>query len=579
MRRDAAVYLALLILTCAAYWTVTGHDFIEYDDPLYVFQNPHVQSGLTVENVGWAFTSTECSNWHPLTWLSLMFDCQIFGANPHAFHAVNLVFHVGNSLLLLFVLQQLTGAFWRSAFVAAFFALHPLHVESVAWVAERKDVLSTFFELLTVLAYIGYTRKRSASRYLLVLVLFVFGLMAKPMLVTLPVILLLLDFWPLNRFAIQRRGTPTEKKQAGVSTGSLIAEKMPLLILALASSMVTIWAQHPVEVVPVSTRAANAALAYLRYMGKMFWPAHLAILYPYHPVPLSEALLAGAALVAITGFAIAKARVLPYIFVGWFWFLIMLLPVIGLVQVGEQALADRYSYVPLIGLFVILVWGSTELVDHFKWSRSVLAASGVGLIVVCALTTHHQLSYWENGTSLFGHALEVTSNNYVAENGMANSLLDAGKLEEANQHIQKGLQIKPTIALYTTLVNVNIKARDPSGVVQAYWKALQFKPDAPKLLNNLAWILATNPDDKIRDGAKAVELAEKACNLTRYRQPAFIGTLAAAYAEAGRFPDAISAAQQACDIAAAGGMTAVQNKNRELLDLYRASRAYRDPEL
>lgn len=583
--REIAVYLALLILTLATYWAVMGFDFVNYDDTLYVYRNRHVLSGLTAENFRWVFTSSETSNWHPLTWLSLMFDRQIFGVNPHAFHAVNLAFHIANSMLLLLLIGKLTGTLWRSAFVAALFALHPLHVESVAWVAERKDVLSTFFGLLTILAYIGYVRQKRTLKYLLVLLLFILGLMAKPMLVTLPLVLLLLDFWPLKRFAFQRQGKSTSEIGPGLSAGWIIAEKVPSLVLALASSLVTIWAQHrggsvaSLENMPISARVANATLSYVLYLGKMFWPAHLAIYYPYQPVPFIKALFAGALLALVTWLAVAKARVLPYFFVGWFWFLIMLLPVIGLVQVGGQALADRYSYLPLVGPFIILAWGSIETANHFKWPPSVVAAGGVALILACAVATRNQVTYWKNSTALFRHALQVTSNNFVAENNLALALLDDRNFGEANEHLQKGLKIKPTLGLYTTLASLDLKVGNTSGAVQAYRDALRLKPDASGILNNLAWTLATSSDESVRNGTEAVELAERACKLSQFNQPLFIGTLAAAYAEAGRFPDAISTAQRACDAASAAGLTALLKEDRQMLQIYRAGHAYHEPGL
>jgi hypothetical protein len=326
---------------------------------------------------------------------------------------------------------------------------------------------------------------------------------------------------------------------------------------------------------PAGARVANAVFSYAVYLTKMFWPSRLAVFYPWQPVPLPDALFAGALLVTITWFAVTKAKVYPYFFFGWFWFLIMLLPTIGLIQVGEFARADRYTYVPIIGLFVILVWGYAEIVIASKWPRATVAAA-VLILLSCVLMTRRQIGYWKDSESLFRHALDVTDNNYLAEDHLATSLLDAGKLQEANQHARRGMQIKSTIGLCLTLANIDSRLGNLSEAVMYYKAVLNFDPNRVELLNNLAWILATSPDEKVRNGTEAVEYAEKACQLSQYKQPVVIGTLAAAYAESGRFPDAISTAQMACDLASKKGMQQVVNKNLELIDLYRNGHAYRD---
>jgi tetratricopeptide (TPR) repeat protein len=453
MRREPAVYLALLILTLVTFWPVCGHDFTNYDDPVFIVQNERVQTGLTPENVRWAFTSTWFSCWHPLTWLSHMVDCQLFGLNPHAHHAVNLGFHVANTLLVLLVLRQLTGALWRSAFVAALFALHPLHIQSVAWAAERKDVLSTFFSLLTIWAYIRYTRRNSAWIYCLALVFFALGLMAKSMGVTLGVILLLLDFWPLKRLVFR-----LEKKGAAMAVGAvtikkLVLEKIPFLLLAFGASAATVWAQaHGGETgawdkVPFGARLENAVVSYVVYLAKIFWPAHLSVFYPFHFIPVWKALGCALLLAIISWQAIKRIRTAPYLFVGWSWFVIMLLPVIGIIAVeGGYALADRYSYLPSIGIFLILAWGIAEFAERVKWPRAGLAFAASVVILACAWNTRAQLAYWQNSITLFTHALEVTSGNAIAENNLASALLETKDFEGAERHFRAALTIRPTYA-------------------------------------------------------------------------------------------------------------------------------------
>ena len=387
LRRDVLVCLFLIITTFAVYWQVHNHDFINLDDDLYITENDQVQKGLSRESVVWAFTTTHAANWHPLTWLSHMVDFQLYGLNPKGHHLTNVFFHLLNTLLLFFVLQRMTGALWRSGFVAALFALHPLHVESVAWVAERKDVLSTLFWLLTIWAYTWYVERPRRTRYLLTLLTFTLGLMAKPMLVTLPFVLLLLDYWPLGRFQVGQLDTALSAPgQASLSTRSvwsqtlrLIWEKAPFFALAAASSIVTFLVQkgggavRPWERFPITIRIANGLVSYVKYMGKMIWPSDLAVFYP-HPgasLPIWQAVAAGLLLLSISIAAIRLAKNHPYLAVGWLWYLGTLVPIIGFVQVGGQALADRYTYVSLIGLFIIIAWGVSDIVAKWRYQRVV----------------------------------------------------------------------------------------------------------------------------------------------------------------------------------------------------------------
>ena len=386
----ALICVLLAVITLAAYWRVMGCGFVNVDDNVYITKNPHISAGLTAENVKWALTAIDAANWHPLTWLSYLVDVAISGTvDAEQFHLTNLLLHLANVLLLFLLLRRLTKSVWRSAFVAALFAVHPLHVESVAWIAERKDVLSTLFWLLTVWAYARYADRTSAGRYVLVVVLFSLGLMAKPMLVTLPIVLLLLDYWPLGRFKakgespkskvespkskVAQLSTPNAQRQEPgtmpkPALGKLVWDKAPLLLLSLASCVITYYAQlhgktvTAIEAIPLGMRVSNAVVAYLLYIWKMVWPAKLAVLYP-HPgptLPIWLVVVSSAFLVSISALVIRYGRKRPYLAVGWLWYVIMLIPVIGIVQVGEQAMADRYTYVPLIGVFVMIAWGARE---------------------------------------------------------------------------------------------------------------------------------------------------------------------------------------------------------------------------
>ena len=420
--------LGILLFLCVAgiFLRATADDFITYDDPVYVTKNVHVTGGLTWANVRWAFSSTEASNWHPLTWLSHMADCQLFGLHPWGHHLTNVLLHALNAVLLFVVLRRMTGAVWRSLFVAALFGLHPLHVESVAWVSERKDVLSTAFGLLVLWAYARRAELARARRpgawilYGWALLFFALGLMCKPMLVTLPCVLLLLDYWPLNRWD----GASTTARWA------LLVEKIPFFVLSAAASAVTLSAQGrggtvaSIEDYPWPVRLANALIAYCRYLGKCFVPAKLAVFYPSFATqpPLWETLLAGVLLAGITAAAVVLIKRRPYLLVGWLWFVGTLVPVIGLIQIGGQSMADRYSYVPLIGVFIMAAWAAGDAAAAWPHRRSVLSLASGAIIAVLAVLTFRQLGYWKDGISLFRHALAVTENNWVAHANLAATL-------------------------------------------------------------------------------------------------------------------------------------------------------------
>ncbi len=480
-RRELFICLVLAVVSLAVFWQVTQHEFIDYDDPSYVTENSHVQAGLTVEGLKWAFTTSHVGNWHPLTWLSHMLDCQLFGLKPGWHHGMNLLFHIANTLLLFLVLRRMTKKLWPSAFVAALFALHPLHVESVAWVAERKDVLSTFFWMLTMGAYVYYVERPGYQRYLTVLVFFILGLMAKPMLVTLPFVLLLLDYWPLGRLqpkrfdaerttaikpeSIRRKKRKAEKTIPGNITrtgGSaepvlqwstirpLIWEKAPFFVFSAVSSVITFYVQQQagamssLKATPFDARVANAFVSYVSYIGKMIWPQNLAVFYP-HPgtFPLWQ-IIGAILLVLLVVFSIIwMAKRSPYLVVGWFWYLGTLIPVIGLVHVGKQAMADRYTYVPLIGLFIMIAWGIPDLIKKRPWKKLFLSVSAAGILLILMYGSWLQLKYWQNSTSLFQHAIERTKNNAVGHYMMGIALSKRGKVEEGMYYYDTALRINP----------------------------------------------------------------------------------------------------------------------------------------
>ena len=458
-RQDLYISLLLLLLTALVYWPVTQHEFINYDDHLYVTDNPVVQEGLTLEGVQWAFRSCQASNWHPITWLSHMLDCSLFYLYPGGHHLTNLLFHLANTVLLFQFLQRLTGARWRCAFVAALFAWHPLHVESVAWVAERKDVLSTFFLILSLWAYVRYTEQPGARRYLLVLGLFALGLMSKPMLVTLPCLLLLLDYWPLGRLRalipLSPRPLPPgletcpASRRAIHSAGFLLMEKTPFFVLSFLSCLVTLWAQHKsgalksLEAVPFVSRSLNAIISYAGYLWKMVWPADLAVFYPLTERSLS-ALIASTLVLAAISFIVWRCRRQhPYLLVGWLWYLGVLVPVIGLVQVGGQSMADRYTYIPLIGLFIMISWGLAEWGSRAPSRRRLLVPACAAALLGCLRVTSLGVDDWQNSRTLFEHALSVTENNFVAHNNLGVALKSEGKISEAIAHYREAVRINP----------------------------------------------------------------------------------------------------------------------------------------
>jgi protein O-mannosyl-transferase len=446
VRQKPALLGALLVtVTLFLYAPVAHHEFLEYDDGAYVAKNIHVRTGLTLDNAAWAFTTFHEANWHPLTWLSHMTDCQLFGLNPGPHHLVNVAFHTINVFLLFLLLQAATGAVWRSFFVAALFAVHPLNVETVAWVAERKSLLSMFFCLLTLAAYGWYARRPDWKKYLVIVAGFLLALMAKPMAVTLPLVLLLIDYWPLQRY----EELPFQRRWVRLSL-----EKIPLLLLTIGSCAVTIVAQRSgsafadTSVVTLSVRIENAIVAYVAYIAKVFWPAKLAIFYPHPGRTLSwfEVIAAALILVAISAavFFLRRAR---YLKMGWFLFLITLVPVIGIVQVGHQAMADRYAYIPCIGLFIMVVWGVNELVSSTAVDPLIPALTALCLVLVLSVATRRYLEYWQNGLKLVTRARMIAGKpDWMLEELFADTLVTAGRIDEAFQHYSQACALHPTLS-------------------------------------------------------------------------------------------------------------------------------------
>lgn len=781
-RRPPGLGFLLLVLIAAAYWSVAGHGFITYDDPFYVTKNPDVNTGLTFKNVQWAFTAMHASNWHPLTWISHMADCQWFGLDARAHHLLNLGWHAVNSLLLFALLRRLTGSTWRSWFVAALFALHPMHVESVAWVSERKDVLSTFFFLLALLAYTRFARQKSRLAYGAALLSFALGVLSKPMVVTLPCVLLLLDFWPLRRFEWKLT------MQNLNHFSRLLLEKIPFFLLTVLSCVLTVMAQTrggsvaPTYDINLVQRAINSVIAYGWYVWRLFVPVDQAIIYPLLPNRETWQLLAAAALLlGVTALVLWRARPQPWLAFGWFWFLGVLVPVIGLVQVGMQAYADRYTYVSYIGLSIALIWSVEEWIRHRPALVRATALTGGCILLGCLFATRHVLAFWKSDESLYRRALAVTENNYIAWNNLGFALSERGEYEQAIEYCEASLRIAPlfaeahntigcarlgqkqpelalaafekavsarpfspmyrnnlgtalhelkryeeavrayeaalevdrdyvdalynlgntlgnlgrgtnAIALYERVLalrpsyadaHLNLgyellragrraeahhayenalrasaacinahyalgqfqfeegrfadaeqhwrrflaekpehvgarvqlaitlvagkkfaeavtEAREavrvsptnapahywlavaleqngqPAAARPAYESSLDLEPDNPEALNNLAWLLTSNPDAALRDGRRAVMLAQRACELTKNESPLLLGTLAAAYAEAGQFEDAVRTGERAVTVAEAAKDQSLATRNREYIKWYQSRKTWRE---
>jgi len=602
--------MGICIALAALSWLVFGqtlrHDFVNYDDPRYVYENTKVTEGLSISGIVWAFTHIHSMNWHPLTTISHMLDCQFHGLKAGWHHFTNVLLHSIAVVLLFVGLLQMTGAFWRSAFVAAVFAIHPLRVESVAWIAERKDVLSGVFFMLTLLAYLYYVRLPRTGRYLMVVFVFACGLMSKPMLVTLPFVLLLLDYWPLDRI----KGQVSKR----------VLEKIPLIALSAVSSIATLVAQKGAvgytEELPIFERFNNAVLSYVLYIWQMLWPVNLAVFYP-HPenrLPLWQISSSFLLLVCVTAVAIALRKQRPYLITGWLWYLGTLVPVIGLVQVGWQGRADRYTYLPQIGLYIAVTWALTDLTISWRHQRTILSAAALLTIGLLSWGAWVQTSYWRNSETLFKHALAVTTNNDVAENNLGIVFLQKGQLDEATSLLKAAVDLRPdnspahenlakallqkgqvadALVHYRKLLELqpdNMEVHNIVGTVlvqqgqiregvEEWQKVLEIQPDNGNALNNLAWVLATAPDDSLRDGSRAVQLAEQALQISGDRIPIVFRTLAAAYAENQQFPQAIETAQQGVELANKQGNFALAAELQSSIALYQENRPLRDASL
>ncbi len=607
--RVAAVCLVLAAITFAVFGQTLGHEFVDFDDDLYITDNPMVARGLTFKGIVWAFTHAHSANWHPLTWLSHMLDCQLYGLHPGGHHLTNVLLHTATVIALFLVLRQMTGALWRSAFVAAVFAIHPLRVESVAWVAERKDVLSGLFFMLTIGAYVRYARRPwSLARYGLVMLLFAMGLMCKPMLVTLPLVLLLLDYWPLQRVE--------PRKLSG-----LVMEKLPLLALSAAGCVATLLAQN-IAIQSSGTfslphRLGNALAACMVYLGQMVWPAGLAVPYPFphNGAPTWEVALAGTLLAGLSVVAWEQRRTQPWLLMGWVWYLVMLLPVVGIIQVGGQAHADRYTYLPQIGIYMAITWLVAEW--GVRWLhhgplRVALGGLMAGVLAVLMVCAWKQTAYWQNSETLWTRALACTTDNYVAHYSFGSALRQKGRLDEAILQYQEALRINPGYAnalnnLGTALrqkgrvdeaitqfqlalkvmpdneaIHFNLakalfqKGRVDEAIIQ-FQMALQIEPADMEVQNNLAWLLATAPQASLRNGDKAVELARQANELAGGKNPVILGTLAAALAETGRFSEAVETAQRALRLAGAQSNIVLAGRLQLEMKLYQAGSPFHSP--
>jgi tetratricopeptide (TPR) repeat protein len=583
------VCLALVLVTFAVFYQVHTFEFVNYDDPLYVYGNLNIQQGITLKSIKWAFTSNHASNWHPLTWLSHMLDWHLFGRNPEGHHMNNLILHIANTLLLFLVLRQMTNALWQSAFVAALFALHPLHVESVAWVAERKDVLSAFFWMLTMFAYLRYVKQPCVINYVQTLLAFSLGLMSKPMLVTLPFVLLLLDYWPLER--LQFRQTIENKKDSECKTGCfhrssvyrLLIEKLPFFALSAVSSVITFIVQQrggamsTENPIPFVIRIANALVSYVSYISKMFYPSRLAVLYPYptSKFPIWQPLLCLILLALVTAIIIYNARSRRYMLVGWLWYLGTLVPVIGLVQVGIQAMADRYTYLPSIGIFIIVAWGAAELFKRLHLHKIIPAVSAAAIIFALFLCTKTQLRYWRDSLALFGHAARVTRDNYIMHNNYGNALSDNGRFNDAIAHLKQSIRINPKYA--KAYINLGVAYNLEGNTKQAVenWNtALKIEPNSIEALNNLAWLRAVQINSEFYDPNTAVQLALRACEKTQYKKPQILDTLAVAYAATGNFHKAIETLEKALELCQSPTQNKVREQLEERLIRFKASKPY-----
>ena len=635
MRRNFFFCLLLAGITLGLYWPVRSFDLIYFDDPQVLTGCPEVQAGLTWASVKWALTSVVIANWHPVTNLSFLAVSQFFGTAPGPHHLANAVIHAANSALLFLLLRRLTGATWRSAIAAAIFAWHPLRVESVAWIVERKDVLCAFFFLLSLLAYAksaeGGVRNAEWKKYFgASLLAFALALLSKPMAVTLPFVLLLLDVWPLNRvegsqLRVESRRADSKRQVTGDKTlhsplstlKPLLFEKWPFFALMILFCVVTYWVQHdhaammPWEKLGLTPRVANAIAGYVAYLAQLFWPVNLAAMYPFpKSFDPAQTVLKAALLIAISFGCLTQLARRPWLAVGWCWYLGTALPIIGLVQVGSQSMADRYTYLPLIGPVVALVWTAAELFSRARGGKFFLTTAAILILSALAILSARQLQFWRNTVKLFEHTVTVTQENaaayYIlglgleytgdtrhaivcyrvakavnpltfARQNLADLLYQQGLLAAAESECQGVLAMQPDdVHAHISLGEIfAAQGRRAESFFQLN-EAVRLNPDSAEALNNLAWALATSPRVEVRDGPRAVTLAQHACELTRFQKTIYLGTLAAAQAEAGKFDEAIVTAQRACDRAAKNGEQDLLQRNQKLLERYRQHQSARE---
>lgn len=506
--RQVYIFITLLLAsaTLFVYWEVQNQEFIYYDEEIYVTDNPHVRQGLTWDNLRYAFTESKSGYWHPLTWISLMADRQLFLNNAGGYHWTSLIIHIANTILLFFTLSFMTKAPWRSGFAAALFAFHPLHVEAVAWIAARKDVLSGFFWMLALGAYAIYVKNPSINRYFLVLLAFVLGMMAKPTFVTLPVVLLLLDYWPLNRGLPPANGEKTGVLTQAVNGKDgyqasmlfILLEKIPLALLGFIIGLISIFPEGnacnlpPLHAAPLLGRIEHALISYINYLIKMFWPINLAAFYPYPAHFHLWKVIAAAGLLLIVSLLVFSTRKKhPYLSVGWFWYLVTLLPVIGLVQFWTHDIADRYTYLPLLGIFIMLAWGMPEFVSSWPGRRVILPFLACACLALLMFLARHQVSHWQDSYTLWSHTLNVTEDNPVAHNNLGIFLANNGKPAEAEAHYRQAIRLKPdNYAAYNNLGLLLANNDKPAEAEAHYQQSIRLKPDNHAAYNNLGILLA-----------------------------------------------------------------------------------------
>jgi len=493
--------IALFIIILTVYMQVGDFQFVNLDDYYYVKRNTHVINGITIQNLIWAFTTFDVGNWHPITWLSHMVDVQLFGLDPRGHHLTSVAIHAISSLLLLFLFFRLTGSLWQSSFVAALFGLHPLHVESVAWVAERKDVLSAFLEFFTLILYAEYVIRRKKSLYFLALLSFLLALMAKPMAITIPIIMLLIDYWPLNRYNVEKENHGLCKSIDNVNT--FIKEKIPFFLCSFFSGIITIYAQQKagaiivISKVSIFVRIENALIAYVKYIGKTFYPVKLGVYYPFNlSIPLSQVISSFLILLFITILVINLRRRYPYLLVGWFWFIVTLIPVIGLIQVGGQSMADRYSYIPLIGLFIMLSWGVPDIINGIKYQAGIQTFLACAVIFVMIGLSWQQIGYWRDSITLYKHSLLFTSNSHLVNNNLGQAFVEIGDYDAAIIEYNKVLQIFPYDE--NTLINIGdayIKQGNLDAAILTYQNILRLHPNNLIAINSLGAVLILKKDN------------------------------------------------------------------------------------